>query len=432
MKSAPQQGPKVLHLCHAARRGGAATAAWRLHKSLEAADVDSRMAVRDASGAKGEPSVLVSNNIFKMAQSALVKHTELRLPRLRFSQLRKNGAVFSPSYWGASLEGATFSYNHDILHLHWINWGTISIEALRQSKRPIVWTFHDIWPMTGGCHYSGTCDRFQNACGRCTVINSERESDISQRLINRKLEAWRDLNINVVAPSKWMADQARASRLFRDKPIHTIPYGVDHTVFSDEKREQARSFFALTDKDKCVFFAAAGKSTREVRKGFNYLHQALRQLAANLPHSAPISLIVAGASEQELPSDIPFKTKALGTLRTESEMATFYAAADVFVAPSIEDNLPNTVLESLACGTPVVAFNIGGMPDMIDHKQNGYLAHARSAKSLAEGIQFILNSKNQSTLRANARSKVENTFTPGQQASAYLKLYRNLRQPPVT
>ncbi|MBA3921988.1 MAG: glycosyltransferase, partial [Nostocaceae cyanobacterium] len=285
---------------------------------------------------------------------------------------------------------------------------------------PIVWTMHDMWVFTGGCHYSQACDRYTSSCGICPQINSSKNNDLSRSLLKRKA-AWSRLKLTLVSPSHWLAKCAHSSSLFKDFRVDVIPNGLDIKKYKPINRHLARDLLNLPQDKQLVLFGAV-KATSDRRKGFHLLQPALQSLCQS-GWSEKIELIVFGLS-QPIQTDLGFKTRYLGRLNDDISLALVYAAADLFIAPSLEDNLPNTIMEALACGTPCIAFNIGGIPDLIEHQRNGYLAEPYNIEDLAQGISWVLeNTDRHQKLSQRAREKVEQEFTLEIQAKRYAALF---------
>jgi glycosyltransferase involved in cell wall biosynthesis len=311
-----------------------------------------------------------------------------------------------------------------VINLHWVCNGFLKVETLKKLNRPLVWTLHDMWPMTGGCHYSAGCDRYQQQCGHCPVLQSDRAKDLSFEILRRKARAWNGLDLTVVAPSQWLANCAQASALFRDCRIEVIANGIDTSLFRPGFKQAARALLNLPSDKKLLLFVA-GSTTGDPRKGFRYLVEALDWLQMD-GGDRDFELAILGEDAPDTPLPLPFKTHYLGRFSDEAALALVYNAADVFVAPSVEDNLPNTVVEALACGTPCVAFDIGGMPDMVDHLSNGYLAEPFEIKDLAKGIAWALSAEPSVNLGERSRQKAEQAFDSQTQAAKVLALYQSL------
>jgi glycosyltransferase involved in cell wall biosynthesis len=309
--------------------------------------------------------------------------------------------------------------------LHWIGDGFVAAEALSEFNKPIVWTLHDMSAFTGGCYYSQECDRYTKSCGNCLILGHNKSWDLSRWVWQRKAKAWQNLKLTVLTPSKWLADCAKSSSLLKNSDIRVIPYGLDTRTYKPCDRQTAKNILNLPQDRQLILFGALS-STSNKRKGFPLLMQALKQLS-NYENSQNWELIVFGASQPKEKLDIDFKTRYIGTLSDEIFLALIYAAADVFVAPSVQENLPNAVMEALACGTPCVAFQIGGMPDLIEHKQNGYWAHAFATEDLAQGIAWVLESRQRwQVLSSRAREKVQQEFTLEKQARRYLSVFEEV------
>lgn len=311
--------------------------------------------------------------------------------------------------------------NSDLVHLHWVNAGFVNIDALRRMNAPLLWTFRDMWPLTGGCHYAGECDRFTKQCGRCPVLRSGEELDLSRKIFERKAKAWKGLGIHVVAPCRWMEAQARRSALFGEASITVIPNGVDVDTFSPKDREQARSELGLPLTGRIVLFGAQ-HALADARKGFAHLVNAFKRLRS-LGDSADISLLVFGADLNDADS-LPFPVRSLGVIDDDRKLAAAYAAADVFCSPSLEENMANTVLEALSCGVPVVAFRIGGMPDMIEHGVNGLLAKPLDDEDLALALARVSHAGPE--FGKAARAIALKRFDIRIIASKYAKLYEEI------
>lgn len=345
------------------------------------------------------------------------------LPLRRYPSSSKK--PFSVQWFPDTVGNRAVDFEPDVINLHWICNGFLRIETLRRFTQPVVWTLHDMWPFSGGCHYAGECDRYKSQCGQCPQLSSTRQGDLSASILHRKQTAWKDTDLTIVTPSKWLGKCAKESSLFQDRRIEVIPNGVDTDAFKPIDRELARQILNLPPTQKIVLFCA-GSSTGDPRKGFSLLTDALETLETQKQER--VSLAVLGANSPSAESQSwKFETHYIGKLRDEISLALVYCAADIFVAPSRQDNLPNTILEALACGIPCVSFNIGGIPDMIDHRKNGYLAEPFKTSELAKGIKWILEDESRyQELSAAARSTVVENFSIEIQAERYNMLYESL------
>ncbi|KAM3110490.1 glycosyltransferase family 4 protein [Phormidesmis sp. 146-33] len=397
--------------------GGAARSAYRLHQGLVNCGTDSKMLVR----AKFSQDSSVIGADQKVTQTlSRLKTSVDSLPKILFRGLDKNKRTPYSLHWVPAFNLSKIKeLDPDIINIHWIGGGFLKIEAIAQLKKPIVWTLHDMWAFTGGCHYSQGCDRYLKACESCPQMPPRYNLDLSSWVWQRKSEAWAGLTPTIVTPSRWLANCARSSALFQDYRVEVIPYGLDTETYKPFEQTFVRNKLQLP-LDKYLILFGASDALINSRKGFNYLRSALEILNHKLRDRC--ELVIFGASHSD-GIDLGIKAHYLGNFNDETALAQVYSAVDVFVAPSLEDNLPNTVMESIACGTPCVAFNIGGMPDMIDHQQNGYLAKPLDAIDLAQGITWVLENSQSQKLRYAAREKVEQEFRLDLQAKRYLSLF---------
>lgn len=414
---------KVLHLSTTDMEGGAALAAFRLHQGLLGSGVRSRMLVQNKYGK--DPSV--TGPVTRVGRLvALMKYLVDSLP-VKCSRRGSRGATFSPAIFPDRLARRTAAMAPDLIHLHWIAGGFMRLETLSQLKRPVVWTLHDMWPFTGGCHYSGACSRYAGSCGCCPELGSSVENDLSRRIWQRKDRAWRGVPLTIVAPSRWMAQCAKASSVFSEADIRIIPNGIDTTLFRPGDRSSARQALGLPQDRRLILFGAMSP-TGDPRKGFSRLLPAIRELAGS-GWGDCAELLIYGADDAQPKPDFGLKARYLGRVSAQEEMALLNAAADVVVAPSLQDNLPNTVMEALACGTPVVAFGIGGMVDMIDHCKTGWLADPFSHEDLARGIVYVTeDAGRREEMGRAAREKVMRNYALEIVARSHLELYAQLLQ----
>jgi glycosyltransferase involved in cell wall biosynthesis len=397
--------------------GGAARAAYRLHRGLKNIGVDSQMLVQN----KQSDDYTVICPVSKIDKGiGKLKPTLDGLPIQLYAQ--RDRTPYSVQWLPDKLTEKVAKLNPDVINLHWINGGYLKIETIAKFKKPIVWTLHDMWAFTGGCHYNGDCMNYTTSCGACPQLDSNKEKDLSRWIWKRKSRAWQNLNLTIVTPSHWLAKCAASSSLLKNVRIEVIPYGLDTKQYKPIEKAVARSILGLPEDKQLILFGSVN-ATGDPRKGFNFLQSALQNLSQS-GWRENVELFVFGSSKPINPIELGFNSHYLGKLSDDISLALVYAAADVFVAPSVQDNLPNTVMESLACGTPCVAFNIGGMPDMIDHQQNGYLAKPFNTDDLAKGIVWVLEDEERlRKLGSNSREKVEQNFTLEIQARKYLSMY---------
>ena len=413
---------QVLHLSES-DSGGAGRATLRLHQGLQRLGVNSQLLVQLK--CSEDYAVLSPQTKLGKLNAKLKLSERIDILPLKLYPQRK-ASDFSLQWVPERILSNVAKLAPDIINLHWVGHGYVSIETVAKLQQPLVWTLHDMWAFTGGCHYSQGCLRYQNSCGSCPQLDSNKNWDISRWIWQRKAKAWNDLNLTIVTPSVWLAKCASMSSLFQNLRIEIIPNGLDTQQYKPISRQTARAILNLPQDKQLILFGAMYPGS-DCRKGFHLLQNALQQLR-QCEWSDQIEVAIFGTSQPKEPIDLGLRAHYLGRLNDETSLAVVYAAADVFVAPSTEDNLPNTVMESLACGTPCVAFKIGGMPDMIEHQQNGYLAQPFDSEELAQGMIWVLeNKERQQKLGEYARAKVEREFTQEIQARRYESLYEKIK-----
>lgn len=400
--------------------GGAAIACNRLFQGLrKSGGVDVGMLVKnkagDDYGVEVEKRVLYKivgqgNSVFEESVTKMLK-TENRI-------------IHSPAIFSSLNLGKVKEINPDIVHLHWVCGGFVSIKDIRDIQKPIVWTLHDMWAFCGAEHYAKGTIRYKEGYTKENRPDYESGPDINKWTWQRKMRAWKDVNMTIVAPSKWMAKCARESKILSGRRIEVIPNGIDINIFKPLDKEFSRKSLNLPQNKKLLLFGAMG-ATKDPRKGFPFAQEALQKIAKEKQYQ-DVELVVFGASAPQEQENLGFKMHYLGRMHDEASLALAYSSADAFVVPSLEDNLPNTIMESLSCGTPCVTFDTGGIPDMIDHRENGYLAEYKDSGDLAKGIEWILNSDRYDELCENARKKVVENFDSRIIAKKYKKLYEEV------
>jgi len=407
--------------------GGAPAACLRLLKALRSQNMDARLLVQhkqtDEDGVEG---------IVKGFWSSLKAQFNFlceRLPFIFFQEKDKSVRfAFSTANAGVSIKNNPLIQEADILHIHWTNSGFLSITGLKElmdTGKPIVWTLHDMWAFTGGCHYAGTCDFFKHECGNCYFLKNPKPDDISHDGWLRKAAMYNgNKNISFVACSAWLAGVANQSSLAKSFNITSIPNPIDTEVYFPKNKLDMREQWGINPFAKIILFGAANINDR--RKGVEYFLSALNHLTMNCPDKGLVEVVIFGKNKTLDITQLPFKTRAFSVITSQRELAELYSLADVFVLPSVEDNLPNTVMESMACGTPVVAFDVGGIPEMIDHQQNGYLAKFKSGADMAKGIFEMLYAEDRALYGKNAREKVLNEYNDAKVAQQYMDVYRSV------
>ena len=437
--------------------GGAARATFRLREALLRGGVDARMLVAYKM-CDADTVITPGGGIFDRALRVVRAEFD-RLPVRKYKRtMNGRWGPFSPArVRNRKLVGAINAINPDIVHLCWICGGMIAIEDLAEIKAPIVWRLPDMWAFTGGCHYAADleltggnaggndghyaeydgiggnndsgcgndsgamCDKYVGGCYRCGVLGSNKDRDLSYRVFERKRRAFAKIpGMTVIGVSKWLAECAEKSALFGDRKVVCLPNPVDTNIFKPVDKHVSRLLWNLPVDKKLVLFGAAWAASTPY-KGYDLLLESLKKIS-----SANIECVVFGAGEPKDKPDLPHKIRYVGHLNDNVSLASLYGACDVMVVPSRREAFGQTASESLACGTPVVAFGIGGLPDIVDHEVNGYLARPFDTGDLAKGIDWVLGNGDYEKLSENARAKAVREFDYGVVAEKYIGVYRKV------
>lgn len=404
----------ILMVNTAQKNGGAARAAYRIFCGIR----HRYQAAHYLTLTKEDKDPHVSGRLHTSVPGILARALAAldRLPLLRYPD--RQSVTFSPSFWPNPLRVPLHRFRAKLVHLHWVGGGLLRVEELVRLRCPIVWTLHDAWPFSGGCHYTRNCERFKEQCGRCPQLSSQNDEDYSRALMRRKAEVFAKLDITVVTPSRWLADMAKQSSLFAGRRIEVIPNGLDTEIFKPLDHRAARDYLNLPPERPALLFGA--QSVTDPRKGWDLLHDALQRL------QRPCTLMVFGEGHIAVTNAPYITVRRLGSLTDDMSLALLYSAADVFVCSSREDNLPNTVAEALACGTPCAAFNVNGLPDMIEHRKNGWLARPFDPADLAEGICWLTGHPHPEQLRREARKKAVREYSVTAMEARYVTLYADV------
>lgn len=396
----------VLHISESDAAGGAARAAYKLHDDLRKRDHLSRMLVARK---------LTSDNDVRR----LKRHLAWRgLDRASGEVLDRLGLqyAFYPSSFAVA--GDPWFRDADVIQLHNTHGSYFSHSALPflSRRQPVVWLLHDMWAFTGHVAYSYDCERWRHGCGSCPYLGEypALPRDSTATLWRLKRSLYRRSRLQLVTPSRWLAGLVRSSPLLGRFPVHHIPYGVDTAMFSPGPREEARRRLDLPPDRAIVLFVATDLT--EHRKGFQFLDEALE------PLDDPLLLAVAASGSTEFAVD----TRLL-TVDDDWLLVDAYRAADVVVLPTLADNLPNVVIESMACGTPCVAFATGGVPDAVRHLETGYLVRPGDVGALTEGLRTLLADEPlRARLGAASRRAAVEEYSLERQSQRYLDLYAAL------
>ena len=412
---------RVLIVNTSERTGGAAIAANRLMEALKNNGVKAKMLVRDKETGQITVCALQKSwrNRFRFVWERVVIWKANAFKKHNLFQI-------DIANTGADITSLPEFKEADIIHLHWINQGFLSLKSIRKiidSGKPVVWTLHDMWPFTGICHYSGSCDKYLTECHHCPLLlHGGSQKDLSTRVFRKKEKMLRGAHITFVAYSQWLEKLASQSALLTGQRVVSIPNAINTSLFRPENKATARLSFNLP-ADKILLLFSSMKIT-DKRKGIDFMVEACRYLAETQPQLAEkLGIVIVGKEAAAMKGMFPFPVYAVDYVADEKRMASLYNAVQAFVTPSLQDNLPNTIVEAMSCGTPCVGFEVGGIPEMIDHKINGYVARYQDSEDLAEGILYVLQQADYDSLSRAAVKKAGMTYGESAVAMKYIKIY---------
>ena len=410
---------RVLIVNTSERTGGAAVAANRLMKALNNNGVKAKMLVRDK---ESDALTVVGLPKSPMLHWHFLWERFVIFCKLHFS--RKHLFEVDIANTGSDITRLREFQEADVIHLHWINQGMLSLKGIQKilrSGKPVVWTMHDIWPATAICHLTLGCHYFINRCANCKYLpGGGGSSDLSSRIWQKKQQILADGNIYYVACSRWLESEAKSSALLKGQKITSIPNPIDTHIYKKGNKQEARERLGLPLDKKLILFAS--QRVTNVNKGMSYLVDACRQLGDLTKDLCEV--VILGGHAEEVLEQLPMKAHPLGYINDEQRVVDVYNAADVFVLPSLSENLPNTIMEAMACGVPCVAFKVGGIPEEIDHLKNGYVAAYRDAADLAKGIAWVLQEADYESLSSQAVHKVTHCYSQQSVAVKYLDVYQ--------
>jgi len=419
---------RVLHFSTYDNEGGAARATARLHSGLLELGIDSLIVVQ----AKKNDDLTVINypshkfNIISNEARRLINN----IPASLIYPNRKKTPM-SINWVPNSFDKLIEKIKPDLIHLHWIGAGFLPIREISKFTVPIIWTLHDSWPFTGGCHVLGECNNFVEKCGCCPQLGSTSQMDLSRYVWHHKQKHLSIKDLTIVCPSKWLAEKAKQSSLFRCNKICVIPNGLKSSVYKPLNKEYCRDILNLP-KDKKIILFGAMSATSDENKGFGLLQAALR-IISKKHYNDKCHAVVFGSSAPVPHPDFGVSSTFIGRLYDDVSLQILYSAANVVVVPSLQEAFGQIASEAMSCGTPVVAFGTSGLVDIVEHQVTGYLAEPYNSNDLAAGIDWVLNAPNYEDIHENARGKVLKEFDGVIVAKKYFDLYEEvLKEKDVT
>lgn len=415
---------RVLLINTSERIGGAAVAASRLMESLKNNGIKTKLLVRD----KQTDQISVIG--LERSWLHVWKFVWERVIIWRSNHFKKNNLfAVDIANTGTDITSLPEFEEADVIHLHWINQGMLSlrnIQKILHSGKPVVWTMHDMWPCTGICHHARECTNYQQECHDCPFIyGGGSKKDLSYRIFRKKQKLYKNSPISFVTCSQWLEKQAQKSALLNGQRVISIPNPINTNLFKPHDKREAREKYMLPQEGKLILFGSV--KTTDKRKGIDYLIESCNILATKYPElKETLSVVVFGNQSTQLEQVLPFRVYPLNFVSNEHELVDIYNAVDLFVTPSLEENLPNTIMEAMACGIPCVGFNVGGIPEMIDHLHNGYVAQYKSADDFANGIHWALTESDYEVLSEQACRKAVANYSESIIAKRYIDLYNKV------
>jgi glycosyltransferase involved in cell wall biosynthesis len=402
---------KVLHINQSDISGGAAIASYRLHQGLLAQSLDSKMLVG-----------IVKTDSDRIAAVPRKPRIENQLNRIT----RYVGLNYINLFSSFDIPNHKFYQDADILNLHNLHTGYFNYLAIPKltKTKPAVFTLHDMWSFTGHCAYSYDCDRWKTGCGKCPYPKTYPEIKLDNSRLEWKLKNWvySKSNLAIVTLSNWLTEQAKASMLNRF-PIHHIPNGIDTNAYQPLDQELCKNVLGIPKNKRVLLFGA--ESLKDQRKGGDLLLKALQQLPQSL--KSETILLTFGNGSESITSELGMQTINLGYVSSDRLKSIAYSAADLFIFPTRADNLPLVLQESMACGTPMISFNVGGVPDLVRHGVTGYLAEAENSHDFAKGIiELLEDNDKRAEISRNCRQIAEIEYPIELQAKRYIEIYQQL------
>ena len=415
---------RVLIINTSERIGGAAIAANRLMDALRNNGIQAKMLVRD----KQTENITVIG--LKKSLWSIWQFVWERIVIWKANHFKQHN-LFAVDIANTGTDITTYPEfkEADIIHLHWVNQGMLSLKDLKkilQSGKPIVWTMHDMWPCTGICHHARECDKYHKECHHCPYLyNGGAKKDLSHQTFKKKKELYQLSPITFITCSQWLKERAGQSALLEQHPIVHIPNPIKTNLFTPRNKVESRQKCNLPTDKKLILFGSV--KITDKRKGIDYFIESCKILAEKHPELVNnLGVAVYGKESEQLKSLVPFQVYALDYISNEKELVNVYNAVDLYVTPSLEENLPNTIMEAMACGIPCVGFNVGGIPEMIDHLHNGYVADYKSAEDFANGIHWTLSESEYQSLSEESRRKVTSSYSESTIAKKYIEVYNKI------
>lgn len=415
---------KVVHLNTYDGNGGAGRAVLRLNEALKKAGVHSEVVTLYQFNKKSGVASY-ADTPFRKALAVFNILAERFLVKAFISD---KTVPFSLQRFGISPSNFKQLQNADIIHIHWVNHGLFSPKDIVKfsvfADKKIFWTLHDSNPLTGGCHVRYDCQNFTAECGKCPVLGTENPKDLSHKTWKLKNKAYQKVTFKLIAPSRWMQQSAQKAGLTKNKESFFIGNALETGFFVPKNKSICRDALQIPE-NSFVILAGYMPSSSDRHKGFKQLKETIIHLTNHADiDKDKLLLLFYGSNNKTESEQIGIPHRFLGKIADDEMLVSLYNSADVFLFPSLEESMGYTALESLSCGTPVVAFNTSGVTDVVLHKKNGFLADLYDAKGLANGILWIMNEADRKYLSENARYHAVTEFGLDVIAKRHLKVYQ--------
>lgn len=403
--------------------GGAAIATKRLMQALRSDGLDATMLVRDKTSA--DPHVVALPGRFQQRFNFFAERAGVWAAN---GFRRRNLFVVDTAAFGTNILRQTLVQEADVVHLNWINQGMMSLASVAQllkAGKKVVWTLHDMWPLTGICHHAEDCRGWLASCGNCPKLLRPAAQDLSRQTFEKKMLTYGSARLKIVACSNWLADLARQAPLLQASEVFSVPNAIDTQFFSPGSKAEARAALGLPQDKRLILFVAY--RVTDEKKGIQHLIEAANRLMATQPErKADWGVVLAGREAAIAAERFPCAVYPQAYISQAEQMRLLYRAADVLAMPTLMDNLPNTIAEGMACGLPCVGFRVGGLPQMVDDALNGYLVPLADAEALARRLFDVLTTSSYPQLSLNARRKAESNYGAARVAARYRAIYETI------
>ncbi len=404
--------------------GGAAVASNRLLRALnKQAEVEAKLLVKDKQSGSDKIVTIQAKfrYLFSFLWERLVIWLACGLKRSKIFQIDIANA-------GVDVTRERAFQEADIIHLHWVNQGMLSLRQIGRiitSGKPIVWTLHDMWPITGVCHHARSCDQYESYCMNCPYLAFRKlPRDLSYHVFHRKRKLYLPYALTFVGCSQWIANEAKKSALTKNQQVFSIPNVISINTYKPKNKSLCRKYLNLPQDKTLILFGSVNVSDK--RKGFEPFIEACEKLRLSGYTSDNLGIVVVGNNTEKLEDLSPFTVYSMGFVTETEKKVDIYNAVDLYITSSLEENLPNMIMEAMSCGTPCVGFNVGGIPEMIDHLENGYVASFGDVSDLVDGVQWVLKNSTYYSLSETAREKVLNSYSEEVVTPKYIQLYQSL------